>query len=110
VDPTLLAPAANLTAAGLLAGVVAWLLRAIARGDWVSRRELDYVRADRDARLAASAAETAEWRAVAATERAAREVATDQSRTLLESVRTLDRFYDALRAVAEGDDHVDPHP
>jgi hypothetical protein len=42
--------------------------------------------------------------------RADREVATDQSRTLLESVRTLDRFYDALRAVAEGDDHVDPRP
>lgn len=108
MDLTDFAPIAQLGATGVLLSVVWWLLRAIARGEWVSRRELDYVRADRDARLAEKDREIAEWRAVAETERTGREVVTDQNRELIGGFRTLDRFWDALRArMAEGTPHAD---
>jgi hypothetical protein len=65
-----LVPFLQVSAAGLLAGVVWYLLRQISTGQWVPRRELDYMRADRDARLAEKDeqinrehAAQAEWRA-----------------------------------------------
>lgn len=97
-----LAPLAQLGAAGLLLAVAGWLLRAIVRGDWVSRRELDYVRGDRDARLAEKDHEISEWRGVAETERTAREVAVDHARDLASGFTTVERALDALRSNAEG--------
>lgn len=105
-----LSPYLDLGATGLLIGFLAWFLRAVARGDWVSKRELDYVRADRDARVAEKTAEAEAWKAVATTERAGREIAMDQNRELVTGFHTLDRFFDALRQVAGEKDHrhVDP--
>lgn len=111
MDLSTFGPIAQLGAAGVLLGVVYWLIRMIARGDWVPRRELDYVRQDRDARLAEKDREIAEWRAATATERAARDVVSDQNRELITGFRTLDHFYEAFRANAtagtppEGDRH-----
>lgn len=107
-DLAVFAPIAQLGASAVLLTMTGWLLRAIARGDWVSRRELDYVRADRDARLAEKDHEINEWRAVAATERTGREVVTDQNRDLVSGFRTLDKFYDGFRqASSGGGPHVD---
>lgn len=101
-----LAPFAQLSAVGALLFVIVLLIRTINRGDWVPRRELDYLRADRDARLAEKDREIAEWRGVAETERTGREVVTEQNRELIASVRITDRFFDTLRALAEGKDHA----
>lgn len=105
MDLAAFAPLAQLGATGVLLAVITWLLRAIARGDWVSKRELDYVRADRDARVAEKDREIEAWKAIAATERAGREIVDDQNRGLVAGFHTLDRFFDALRAVAEGGSH-----
>lgn len=102
MDLTDFAPIAQLGATGVLLSVVWWLLRAIAKGDWVSRRELDYLRADRDARLAEKEREIAEWRAAFETERHGREIAVEQSGQLLSVSGTLTRTLDALRARGEG--------
>lgn len=102
------APFAQLGATGLLCAFGGWMLRKIASGDWVSRRELDYVRADRDARVAEKDREIEAWKAVAATERTGREIVTDQNHDLTAGFHTLDRFFDALREVAERGRHVDP--
>lgn len=97
-----IAPFAQISAVGALIFVLVMLFRAVSAGDWVPRRELDYIRADRDARLEEKDREIAEWRAVADTERTGREVITDQSRVLIEGFATLNRTLDALRARAEG--------
>lgn len=96
-----IAPFAQISAVGALVFVLILLFRAVSAGDWVPRRELDYIRADRDARLQEKDREIAEWRAVAATERTGREVVTDQNRILIDGFATLNRTLDALRANAE---------
>lgn len=104
-----LADIAPIVQGGALAVLLAflfWLLRAVVRGDWVSKRELDYVRADRDARVAEKDREIEAWKAVAATERARGDIAEDQLGTTLTGFQTLDRFFVALRQVAEGNRHV----
>jgi len=102
------APFLQLGAAGILLATVAWMLRALVRGDWVSRRELDYVREDRDSRLKEKDSEISEWRAAYETERTGREVVTDQNRELISGFGTVTHTLDALRAVAEGTRHVGP--
>lgn len=97
-----IAPIAQLGASGVLLGVAWYQIRAITRGDWVPRRELDYLRADRDARLAEKDREIAEWRVATATERAGREVVTDQNRQLISGFQTLDQFYEAFRHARDG--------
>jgi hypothetical protein len=94
----------------LLLAFLAWMLRAIARGDWVPRRELDYVRTDRDARVAEKDREIEAWKAVGATERTRGDIANQQLGTALAGFATLDRFFDALREVAERNQHVPPPP
>lgn len=101
MDLASLAPLVDLGGTGVALAVVIWLFRSISRGDWVPRRELDYMRADRDARLAEKDAEIAEWRGLGATERSAREVAVDHARDLASGLDTVNRALEALRASAE---------
>jgi hypothetical protein len=104
-----IAPFAQISAVGALLFVLVLLFRAVSAGDWVPRRELDYLRADRDARLLEARNETAEWRAAAETERHRADIAVEQSGQLLAVSGTLTRTLDALRAHAEGGDrHAAP--
>jgi hypothetical protein len=105
-----LAPFLNVSAATLLAGVVWYLLRQISTGQWVPRRELDYMRADRDARLvekdvqiARERAAAAEWRAAHETEQRSREILVDQIRDIAGAIRDQSHFYDVLRDILDGD-------
>lgn len=95
-------------AAGVLAGVVWYLLRQISTGQWVPRRELDYMRSDRDARLAEKDeqisrehATAAEWRAAHETSEGARELLADHVRELAAAVRDGNHFYDEFRAAVQ---------
>lgn len=101
MDLAAFAPIANLGAAGVLLAVAVWLLRVISRGDWVSRRETDYMRADFAARIAEKNTEIAELRAGYETERTAREVAIDHARELASGLSTVERTLEALRVRAE---------
>lgn len=109
MDLAALAPLAQLSAAGAFILVLILLFRAVSAGDWVPRRELDYVRQDRDARVAEAHAETAvaraegaEWRSAYETERTRAEVAVDHARDLASGFSTVTRALDAIRARAEG--------
>jgi hypothetical protein len=80
----------------------------------VPRRELDYLRDDRDARLAEKTeqitrehATAAEWRAAHETSEGARELLADQVRDLAASVDDSNKFYDAFRAAVERWDLTD---
>jgi hypothetical protein len=110
-----LVPYLQFGAAGVLAGVVWYLLRQISTGQWVPRRELDYMRADRDARLAEKDeqivrehAAQAEWRAAHETSEAARELLAEHVRDLAAAVRDNNHFYDAFRAAVERWELSDP--
>lgn len=96
-----LTPFVQLGASGVLLGIVVWIIRALVRGDWVPRRELDYVREDRNARVTEARQESADWRAAHETSEKARELLTEQNRNLIAGLRVVDQFFDALRAVAE---------
>lgn len=103
-----LVPFLQLGAAGILAGALWYLLRQISTGQWVPRRELDYMRADRDARLAERDAQivrehaaAAEWRAAHETSEAARELLAEQVRDLAGAVRAQNAFFDAFHATVE---------
>ncbi len=100
MDLASLAPLAQLSAVGALVLVIVFLIRAIVRGDFVPRRELDYLRQDRDARLQEKDEEISEWRNAAATERTAREVAMGHETELIAGFATLNRTLDALRLQA----------
>ena len=102
-------------AAGLLAAIVLVLVRQISTGAWVPRREMDYVRADRDARLAEKDeqivrehATAAEWRAAHETSEAARELLADQVRDLTGAVRDQNSFLEDFRAANARWDLSDP--
>jgi hypothetical protein len=112
-----LAPFLNISAAGLLAAVVWYLLRQISSGQWVPKRELDYVRADRDARLAEKEdqilrehAAQAEWRAAHETSEAARELLAEDVRNLAGAVDKVNVFYDDFRAAYQRWELSDPDP
>lgn len=103
-----LVPFLQVSAAGILAGVVWYLLRQISTGQWVPRRELDYMRSDRDARLAEKDdqihrehAAQAEWRAAHETSEAARELLADHVRDLAAAVRDSNHFYAEFRATVQ---------
>jgi hypothetical protein len=105
VDFGQLAPFLDLGATGLLAVVVWYLLRQVSSGEWVPRRELDYLRDDRDARLAEKTeqitrehATAAEWRAAHETSEGARELLAEQVRDLASAVNDNNKFYDEFRA------------
>jgi hypothetical protein len=101
VDWPILVPAAQVTAAGALLAIVYLLTRAISRGDWVPRRELDYLRQDRDARLVEKDQQIAGWRAAHETSERTRELQAGQNRDLLDALRAQERFFDAFRDVVE---------
>lgn len=104
-----LVPLAQVSAAGALVAILVLLIRAVSRGDWVSRRELDYVREDRDARLAEKDAEIAYLRGAHETSERARELVNTSNRELVGSFRTFEHFFDSMRRVAEkGDSNVPP--
>jgi len=97
-----LVPFAQLTATGALVLILLSLFRAISRGDWVPRREMDYVRSDRDARLAEKDAEIAYLRGAHETSERARELLNQTTRDTVAALRTQEHFFDALRAQAVG--------
>lgn len=97
-----IAPFAQISAVAALVFVLVMLFKAVSAGDWVPRRELDYIRVDRDARLAEKDLVIAEWRSAYETERTNREVAVDHARDLASGFTTVNRTLDALRARAEG--------
>lgn len=96
------APFAQISAVAALVLILIMLFKAVSAGDWVPRRELDYIRVDRDARLAEKDREIAEWRSTYETERTNREIAVDHARDLASGLTTVNRTLDALRARAEG--------
>lgn len=97
-----IAPLAQIGASGVLLAAVWWIFRystrQISTGEWVPRRELDYTRADRDARLAEKDATIAEWRAAHDTSERTRELLNGQNRDLIDALRAQERFFDAFRA------------
>ena len=98
-----LAPFVQGGAVAALIGVIFYLARQISSGEWVPKRELDYVRADRDSRLAEKEREVAGWRSAHETSERTRELLTGQNRDLIDSLRAQERFFDAFRAVIERD-------
>lgn len=106
------APILDLGVSGLLAGVIIWLIRRrealVSSGEWVPRRELDYVREDRDTRLAEKNAEIerlrviiSEWRAAHETSERTRELQAGQIRDLVDAFRSSERFFDTFRSFLE---------
>jgi hypothetical protein len=98
---------AQLSLGGLLTVILLVLLRAWLRGDIVAKRELDYLREDRDARLADRDArieearqEAAEWRNAHETSETARELLNVQNRELVDGFRTFEHFFSEIRSVA----------
>jgi hypothetical protein len=100
-----LAPGIQIGSAVLQLGVLFWFARYyiqnISRGEWVPRRELDYIREDRDTRLAQATAQCADWRAAHETSERARELQAQQGAQLIEALRAQERFFDAFRNVVE---------
>lgn len=106
------APLLDLGASGVLIGLIIWLIRKreslVSSGEWVPRRELDYIRADRDARLAEKEREiererqiSAEYRAAHETSERAREILLGNSRDLVHTLGSLERFFDSFRSILE---------
>lgn len=110
-----LTPFVQLGASGILLGSIVWFgryfIRLISSGEWVSRRELDYVRADRDARLAEKDDEIAYLRGAHETSERAREILNANARDLVGSFRTFEHFFNSMQRVAEGgpDASATPH-
>lgn len=99
----------SLTAALIAALVWFWryYIRNISSGEWVPRRELDYMierfqerLADKDAEIGRERETSSEWRSAHETSERTRELQAGQIRDLVEAVRANGHFYDALRASA----------
>lgn len=101
----------DLGLSGVALAALTWVYRAMVRnvlsGDQVPRRELDYLREDRDARLRDKDAEiarerevTAEWRAAHETSEHTRALQAEQIRNLVDAVRASGYFVDSVRATA----------
>jgi hypothetical protein len=98
-----IAPYLDLGATGILLAATFWLLRSVVTGHLVPKRELDYLREDRDARLAEKNEEIASWRAAHETSETARDLLNIQNRELAEGFRTFDHFFTEIRRLAEKD-------
>lgn len=105
-------PLLDLGISSILVGLIIWFIRRretlVSSGDWVPKRELDYTRSDRDARLAECERQiererqiTAEYRAAHETSERARELLTGQNRDLIDTLGSLNRFFDSFRAILE---------
>ena len=118
-----IAPLLDLGLSGVLIGVVIWFIRRrealVSSGEWVPRRELDYLRQDRDTRLAEKDAQIerglatiAEWRAAHETSERTRELQAGHIRDLVDAFRSSpERFFDTFRDVLErGPDDVLDRP
>lgn len=100
-----LLPIIELGATGILLGFIWYFLRIIAKGDWVPKRELDYTRQDRDARIVEALTQIADWRAAHETSERSRELQAGQVGQLVEALRAQERFFDAFRTVIERNHH-----
>jgi hypothetical protein len=102
---TTLAPILDLGLSSVLVGLVVWLIRKrealVASGEWVPRRELDYTREDRDARLADKDRQIDAWKAAHETSEHTRELINAQNRDLVDALRAQERFFDAFREIIE---------
>ena len=122
---TSLAPVVDLGTTAILVAAIIWFgrwlsqyyIKNISTGEWVPRRELDYTRSDRDARLAEKDAEIercrvtiSEWRAAHETSERTRELLTGQNRELIDTVRNLQRFFDAFRSFIDRGSEDDTEP
>jgi hypothetical protein len=96
-----IAPLLDLGATGILLVATFWLLRSVVTGHLVPKRELDYLREDRDARLAEKNEEIASWRAAHETSETARDLLNIQNRELAEGLRTFDHFFSEIKKLAE---------
>lgn len=103
-------PAAQISAVGALVVVLVLLIRLVSSGDWVSKRELDYVRSDRDARLSEKDAEIAYLRGAHETSERARELLNASTRDALAALRTQEHFFQALQGFADRKDQGDVQP
>lgn len=101
MDLASLAPLANVSAVGALVVVLVFAFRAVSHGDYVSRREIDYMRQDRDGRITELREEAADWRAAHETSERARELLAQHNRDLIASFRTFEHFFESLRLLAE---------
>lgn len=101
MDIATLAPFAQLSAVGALVLILIFAFRAVSSGEYVSKREMDYLRADRDARIAELREESADWRAAHETSERARELLSQQNRELIAGFRTFEHFFESLRLLAE---------
>ena len=121
MDLSALAPFIDLGATGVLLGLVWYLTRQISSGEWVPRRELDYTRGDRDARLAEKDEQiererstSQEWRAAHETSERTRELLNHQVRDAVDALRSTKIFFDTFRARVidaphhDRDEEVDP--
>lgn len=90
---------------GILVALIVWLIRKrehlVSSGEWVPRRELDYTRADRDARLEDKDRQIDAWRAAHETSEKTRELLNGQNRDLIDALRAQERFFDAFRDLIE---------
>jgi predicted methyltransferase len=84
--------------ATVLVGLVVLM---VLRGQLVTRKQLDDLRADKDAQIAAERAEKNTWREAHALSEEARREAQDQAGELLELARTAGHFYKALPHAGE---------
>jgi hypothetical protein len=102
---TTLAPLLDIGLSTILIGLVVWFVRQreklISTGEWVPRRELDYIREDRDTRLTQASSQCADWRAAHETSERARELQAQQTAQLIEALRAQERFFDAFRSIIE---------
>jgi hypothetical protein len=96
-----LVPFVQITATGLLCVILLLLLRAWLRGAIVAQRELDYLREDRDARLAEKDQENTYLRDAHATSERARELLNQQNRELVASLRAFEHFFASFQRVLE---------
>lgn len=103
-DLSALAPLVDLGAFAVLVAVIFLLIRTVSQGGWVPKRELDYLREDRDAQLADRDRQIAEWRSAWQTSEASREILNNNNRELIEAVRDQTSFYDAFRRVLGADE------
>lgn len=106
VDLADLTPFVQLGSSGILLASIVWFgryfIRLISSGEWVSRRELDYVREDRNARLQEKDDEIRYLRGAHETSERARELLNVQNRELVGSFRTFEHFFDSMRRIVEG--------
>ncbi|MFD4786606.1 hypothetical protein ACFWN1_05890 [Streptomyces sp. NPDC058459] len=82
------------------AALVGLIVLMVLTGRLVTRRQLDDVRADKDAQITAERDEKATWREAHRVSEEARREAQDQAGELLELARTAGHFYKALPQAA----------